>query len=306
MTATIVEAVIMSLRQKNSKRAARRIICELIKSTTNSAHEYYQSKRIDNSMKWSILKSFLNIVFVFSVFAAFMVFAQGKQQDIVYLKNGSIIRGTIIELIPNKTVKITTSDNSLFVFQMDEIEKISKETISTPSKSLPLPQNVSDGIVIGANPLGAILGGVSWISYEKYFGENITFQIRADVWSYKEEENEGGYYYKENQSGFGIGGSLRSYVLGSQPYSGLFGAFGIDAVNTSWNWEERETSYSSPLTGNGTTLTVILSAQFGFAIPISRVRIEPSIVSGYFLLRQKGAGVTGVFVSPAMQIGILF
>ena len=50
-----------------------------------------------------------------------------EYQDVVYLKNGSIIRGMIIEQIPNKSIKIQTKDGNVFVFEMDEIEKITKE-----------------------------------------------------------------------------------------------------------------------------------------------------------------------------------
>ncbi|MEI7501123.1 MAG: hypothetical protein WCK84_11835 [Bacteroidota bacterium] len=46
----------------------------------------------------------------------------------VYLKNGSIIRGTIIEQIPNESVRIETADKSVFVYRMNEISKIAKET----------------------------------------------------------------------------------------------------------------------------------------------------------------------------------
>jgi hypothetical protein len=47
--------------------------------------------------------------------------------EVVYLKNGGIIRGVIIEQIPNVQLKIQTMDQSVFVFKMDEIEKITKE-----------------------------------------------------------------------------------------------------------------------------------------------------------------------------------
>jgi len=52
-----------------------------------------------------------------------------EYQDVVYLKNGSIIRGMIIEQIPNKTLKIQTRDRSVFVYKYDEIEKITKELV---------------------------------------------------------------------------------------------------------------------------------------------------------------------------------
>jgi len=51
---------------------------------------------------------------------------QSKYQDVVYLKNGGIIRGTIIEQVPNKSIKIETVDKIVFVYQMDEIENSPK------------------------------------------------------------------------------------------------------------------------------------------------------------------------------------
>jgi len=40
-------------------------------------------------------------------------------QDIVYLKNGSVIRGTILEMIPGVTIKIVTADRSVFIYKME-------------------------------------------------------------------------------------------------------------------------------------------------------------------------------------------
>jgi len=53
--------------------------------------------------------------------------SSGELQDVVYLKNGSIIRGLIIEQVPNVSIKIQTSDGSVFFYKMEEIEKITKE-----------------------------------------------------------------------------------------------------------------------------------------------------------------------------------
>lgn len=61
--------------------------------------------------------------------------AQTNYQDVVYLKNGSIIRGVIIEQVPNQSISIQTADKSVFVFQMDEIERIAKEAIERESRS---------------------------------------------------------------------------------------------------------------------------------------------------------------------------
>lgn len=56
-----------------------------------------------------------------------LAFAQSDYQDVVYLKNGSIIRGVVIEQVPNKSLKIETYDKSVFVYEVDEIEKLTKE-----------------------------------------------------------------------------------------------------------------------------------------------------------------------------------
>lgn len=47
--------------------------------------------------------------------------------DVVYLKNGGLMKGLIIEQIPNVQIKIQTKDGNIFVYKMEEIEKITKE-----------------------------------------------------------------------------------------------------------------------------------------------------------------------------------
>ncbi len=50
-----------------------------------------------------------------------------KLVDVVYLKNGSRIKGTLIDQDPTTHVKIQTADGSIFVFKIDEIEKVTRE-----------------------------------------------------------------------------------------------------------------------------------------------------------------------------------
>jgi hypothetical protein len=47
--------------------------------------------------------------------------------DVVYLKNGSVIRGMILEQTPNVSIKIQTKDGSIFVYKMEDVEKMTKE-----------------------------------------------------------------------------------------------------------------------------------------------------------------------------------
>ncbi len=73
------------------------------------------------------MKKFL---FLFAALALSVgTFAQNMQET-VYLKNGSIIRGIIIEQVPAQSLKIRTKDGNIFVFAMSDVEKISKENVS--------------------------------------------------------------------------------------------------------------------------------------------------------------------------------
>ncbi len=52
--------------------------------------------------------------------------ADAEMIDVVHLKNGSVIKGLIIETIPNESIKIETADGSIFVYEMSEVEKMTK------------------------------------------------------------------------------------------------------------------------------------------------------------------------------------
>lgn len=66
-------------------------------------------------------------------------FAQTAKKDIIYLKNGSVINGTIIEQVPGKSYKILTSDNNTFTYTAEEIEKISTELSNAAPATSPAP-----------------------------------------------------------------------------------------------------------------------------------------------------------------------
>ncbi|MCR5822547.1 MAG: hypothetical protein K6F85_06510 [Bacteroidales bacterium] len=78
-------------------------------------------------------KIIINILLVFCVYGS--IIAQNTR-DVVYLKNGGIIKGQIVEQIPGQNLKIETSDGSVFVYQTSEVEKITKEQVETTSNRL--------------------------------------------------------------------------------------------------------------------------------------------------------------------------
>jgi hypothetical protein len=74
----------------------------------------------------------LCMIAMFAVCAAVGI-AQDERVDVVYLTDGSVIRGMIIEQIPNKKLKIETRDGSIFAIDFSRIQKITKEQ-ATPSR----------------------------------------------------------------------------------------------------------------------------------------------------------------------------
>ncbi len=84
------------------------------------------------------MKKIISYLIVFILFAPVFLNAQENKgpdavntkkpmEDVVYLKNGAIIRGIIIEQVPNKTLEIKSNDNNYLIFNMNEVLKITKE-----------------------------------------------------------------------------------------------------------------------------------------------------------------------------------
>ncbi len=67
------------------------------------------------------------LVGLFSLLSGVALAQTAPMQDVVYLKNGSVIRGVIIEQVPNESLKIETRDGNVFVYRMEEITKMTKE-----------------------------------------------------------------------------------------------------------------------------------------------------------------------------------
>ncbi|HNW90716.1 MAG TPA: hypothetical protein PKN48_13730 [Bacteroidales bacterium] len=91
--------------------------------------------------------------------------AENGRQDVVYLKNGSIIRGKITEKINKKSLKIQTADSNVFAYNFNEVSDIKKEFV-------PIVKNIpKDTIVLKSGQI--ILGEITdW-------KENTSLQIQT-------------------------------------------------------------------------------------------------------------------------------
>jgi hypothetical protein len=67
----------------------------------------------------------LLISVIILIFTIFPLLAQ-KTKDVLYLKNGSVVYGKLMEISDNQ-YKIKTSEGSIFIFSAPEIEKFVNE-----------------------------------------------------------------------------------------------------------------------------------------------------------------------------------
>ncbi len=75
-------------------------------------------------------KLFLMIV---GIFLSVGLFAS-ESTETIYLKDGSVINGMVVEEIPGVSVKVQTSDGSIILCLIDEVEKIAKEVLKPKTK----------------------------------------------------------------------------------------------------------------------------------------------------------------------------
>jgi hypothetical protein len=64
-----------------------------------------------------------NIFYLILVFATGIVSAQNMGNDVVHLKNGSIIKGTIIKNPSDSTMAVKTKDGSIFVYNKKDVDR---------------------------------------------------------------------------------------------------------------------------------------------------------------------------------------
>ena len=100
-----------------------------------------------------------------------------RANETVYLKNGSAIRGEVIEQVPGQSLKIQTKDGSIFVYKMEEVERITKEENSVTTSSPKydhghkgLDYSIDGGIMVGR---GGYVSGMGGIEVGKRFNKNL-------------------------------------------------------------------------------------------------------------------------------------
>ena len=95
---------------------------------------------------WDVVEGVMVRVALITFAVAFVAVTHvtaGQMEDVVYLENGGIVRGTILEQIPDKLLKIKRQDGKEFKYRMNKIVRIFKEpalgsrTISQKKNPIP-------------------------------------------------------------------------------------------------------------------------------------------------------------------------
>ena len=157
------------------------------------------------------LKSFIPLLCLLLFAVAFNASAQ-QYEDIVYLKDGSMIRGIIVEQVPNEYLKIRIQGGTVFIFKMADVSKIAKEVSTTPMsfqrKKHPGIAFALSFLVIGTGQAyngqlekalahWLVAGGCIWLTYagleDNYWGDRdgddhlailgIAFGLGNWIWS---------------------------------------------------------------------------------------------------------------------------
>lgn len=87
------------------------------------------------------MKSALFVLLISTTLPLFSALAQ-ERIDVIYLKNGDILKGTIIENVPNDYARIELQGGSVFTVKYVDIAKFTKEKPTSPE---PQPRQQSTG-----------------------------------------------------------------------------------------------------------------------------------------------------------------
>jgi len=147
-------------------------------------------------------------------------FAFGQEtnwEEVVYLKDGSIMRGTIIEQIPNKSIKIQTNDRNVFTFNMDQIEKITKEEIPNDKTIKNKGSQEDPARFSNITEFGGIFAvGKTTLKFGQiYLGGQLTnhLEMENNINQFSFTTINGCQFNRRIFIGFGIGAELGQYSI---------------------------------------------------------------------------------------------
>jgi hypothetical protein len=131
--------------------------------------------------------------FLILLFTSFSLCAQTILQDVIYMENGSVIKGSVLEYEPKGNIKIKILGGSILVYKSSEVVKILKDEVPTSDYNVPKKKqkemhkpgkgwynSITGGTLIGITDFGSPSFGLSLIYVSGYHFHRL-FGIGAGI-----------------------------------------------------------------------------------------------------------------------------
>lgn len=201
------------------------------------------------------MKYIVRIVILLSsiTFISENIFAQ-QFEDIVYLKNGTVYFGIIIEEVPGEYIKLKIKDGNVHEFKIADIEKRKKEEIilkkeevkinekSVQEQKLKKQYYAPNSLTI--QPIG-LFTALTNMEYDRNLSGNFSTGIKFSFMTFfgrgfiefegEKNDVENAEAMKKSLSAWGVGSHLR-YYPGKKAVEGFF--LGLAFENLFFNYDE--------------------------------------------------------------------
>jgi hypothetical protein len=229
---------------------------------------------------------------VLAMLTGLTLFAQHGKKDIVYLKNGSVIRGTIELEDPGKYIRLKTSDRSLWVFKYDQIDSVKYQGSIDRSEKAKIP--LKNGY-FNLTEMGVLAGNSA--NYKK----NPFTLMNISSWKFENGFSTGIGVGVEffNETYLPVVADFRYFIgkAGAMPFVSLQGGYSIPlgGTYTQQNYYYPPVMYvSSPIYQPPVASTTDISARggwllnpaIGLQMPLNE-NLALTFSAGYRMMRQR-------------------
>ncbi len=206
-----------------------------------------------------------------------LIFAQQNEFDALYLNNGSVLRGKVLESTPGKGVKIEIVGNNVLVIPENEIQKIVMREGTSETKTQ--PENPGQSSKIEIFPQIHMFGGADQsMGITTAVAYRFPFRLSAGIGTGVEWFNGAKLPVFANVHYKILPGSLSPFVYGQAGY-----AFSIDNNQNDYYYyySQNQDNHGGFLAGIGAGLSKDISANTAITFSIGYRYLQTKITSEY-------------------------
>lgn len=259
-------------------------------------------------------KTFILLLSLCSLIAINTLHAQEvPREDVVYLKNGSVIRGQILEYQPEGNIKVEIQGGSILVYKTSDVLKVQKEPMKNPppqyyskdalkEKNPPILKTkgmyhfIGGGNLFGVNDWGSPSVGLS-LTYTGGYQVNNYLAVGAGI----------GFKTLFNQYNFvPVFADIRGYLFKKPTsiYYNLELGYNIALKTQSWEWNSTQKAeggiYARPAIGVRVGSRKRTNFLFDIGLTIMGARYVYEDWNGNPVIEKR------TFYRPSIRCGILF